>query len=518
MEESVSRNEDAVVAKRCSRQGPWPVGRMDEMATHNNTGKRGFWISGALAVLVVMMPPLARPQNVPVSPEKPWHSKNEAEFTQDVSAYSKRRFSLDVNHIYTLAELVDLAEKHNPETKAAWENALEQADALGVARSELFPTLAAAVLSQTEREEPYSGTSFYRETIQSFDLSLDLNYTIFDFGARAGRIDAAKAGLLAANFTFNDVHRQLIYRVAKAYYELLNATGQEEAARSSLDNAEAVQRSAEALQSNGLATLPDVLEAKSATAQAEYDLQAALGAEDVAHGNLLTALGASPTSTIQVQPIVQLATPDSIEGTVDDAIDRAIRQRPDLMRQLASIRAANAALKQARAAYFPTLRLDAQPDAQSLYAMEQTNPGGHTSQLDGSFTLSLSWTIFDGGARKSNRAQAKASLKQAESQADTTRDLVENEIWTAYSNLKTALRQRRAAQALLEAANQSYSAATESYRYGVRSLLDVTEAQRIFAKARSADVLAQAQVLTALADLAFEEGDSIQPAHARSQP
>ena len=488
------------------------------MKIHNYLAEWGYWIPIAVAVWVIMIAPLARPQDAPLSPEQPWHSEKEAELAQALSSYSKRHFSIDANHMYTLAELVDLAEKHNPETKSAWENAIEQAGALGVARGELFPTLAAAALSQTEREEPYSGTTFYRETIQSFDLTFDLNYTIFDFGARRSRIDAAGAGLLAANFAFNDVHRQLIYRVSKAYYELLNASGQEEAARSSLDNAEAIQRSAEALQSNGLATLPDVLEAKSAAAQAEYDLQAALGAEDVAHGNLLTALGASPTSRIQVQPIVQLAIPDSIEGTVDDAIDRAVRQRPDLMRQLASIRAANAEVRQTRAAYFPTLSLDAQPDAQSLYAMEQTSPGGHTTQLDGSFTLSLSWTIFDGGARKSNRAQAKASLQQAESQADTTRDLIENGIWTAYSNLKTALRQRRAAQALLEAANQSYNAATESYHYGVRNLLDVTDAQRTLAKARSADVLAQTQVLTALADLAFEEGDSIQPAHARSQP
>jgi outer membrane protein len=494
------------------------VGRMDEMAMHNHSGRWGYSISTALAVWAVLISPLIRAQNVPISPEKPWHSKKEAAFAQDFSSYSRQNFSLDANHIYTLAELVDLAEAHNPETRSAWENSLEQAGALGVARSELFPTLTAAVLSQTERAEPYSGTSFYRETIQSFELSLDLNYTIFDFGARSGRIDASRAVLLAANFAFNDVHRQLIYQVARAYYELLNASGQEEAARSSLDNAQAVQRSAEALQSNGLATLPDVLEAKSATAQAEYDLQAALGAEDVAHGNLATALGASPTSKIQVQPIIQLVIADSIEGTVEDAIDRAIRQRPDLMRQLASIRAANAEVKQAQAAYFPILSLDAQPDAQSLYAMEQKNPGGHTAQLDGSFTLSLSWTIFDGGARKSNRAQAKASLRQAESQAETTRDLIENGIWSAYSNLKTALRQRRAAQALLEAANQSYNAATESYRYGVRNLLDVTEAQRTLAKARSADVLAQARVLTALADLAFEEGDSIQPAHARPQP
>ena len=488
------------------------------MGMHNPSGKRGCWTSTALAIWMVMMSPLARAQSAPTSPEKPWHSQKEAELVQDLGSYSKRNFSLDADHVYTLAELVDVAEVHNPETKAMWENALKQADTLGVARSELFPTLAVAVLSQTERDEPYSGTAFYRETIQSFNLTLDLNYTIFDFGARTGRIDAARAGLLAADFAFNDVHRQLIYRVAKAYYELLNASGQEQAAQSSLTNAQAVQQSAEALRNNGLSTLPDVLEARSATAQAQYDLQVAQGAESVAHGNLLTALGASPTSNIVVQPIDQLATPDSIEGTVDQAIDRAVRQRPDLMRQLASIRAANAEVKQTRATYFPTLTLDVQPDAQALYAMEQTNPGRHTAGLDGSLTLNLSWTILDGGARKNRRAQASAEVQFAKAQADKTRDQIENGVWTAYSNLKTALRQRLAAQALLEAATQSYEAATQSYRFGVRNLLDVTEAQRTLARARSADVLARAQVLTALANLAFEEGDSIQPAKPRSQP
>jgi outer membrane protein TolC len=132
--------------------------------------------------------------------------------------------------------------------------------------------------------------------------------------------------------------------------------------------------------------------------------------------------------------------------------------------------------------------------------------------------LNLSWTIFDGGARKNRRAQAAAEVQFAKAQADTTRDQIENGVWTAYSNLKTALRQRLAAQVLLDAAMQSYEAATQSYRFGVRSLLDVTEAQRALARARSADVLARAQVFTALAKLAFEEGDSIQPARPRSQP
>jgi outer membrane protein TolC len=457
-------------------------------------------------------------QSAPVSPNHPWHSSAE----QRVERYAERtrgqEFAVNASATYSLAELVDLAESHNPDTRAAWENARTQAAALGVTRAELFPTLAVSALSQTSRVETYLNTRFYRQTFQSSDLVLYLRYTIFDFGARAGRIDAAKAELLGANFTFNDVHSRLIYQVASAYYQLLNAAGQEAAARANLANAQAVQQAAEVSLKNGLATLPDVLEARSSTAQAEYDLQAALGAEDVAHGNLATALGASPTSSISVRPLDQVTLPDGTQGTVEEAIDRALRQRPDLMRQTEAIRKADAELKEAQAAYFPTLSVNGQPVAQSIYGMQQTLPWGHTAGLNGDLTLNLSWTIFDGGARKNEVARARSNVQAASAQADALRDQIENGVWTAYSNLKTALRQRQAAQALLDASDQSYNAAIQSYRYGVRNLLDVTEAQRTLARARSAEVLARTHVLTALADLALETGDAIQPGKPRQQP
>jgi outer membrane protein len=111
---------------------------------------------------------------------------------------------------------------------------------------------------------------------------------------------------------------------------------------------------------------------------------------------------------------------------------------------------------------------------------------------------------------KNNLARAEADVLAAQASANLTRDQVADEVWAAYSNLKTAFRERQAAVALLEAASQSYAAALESYNYGVRNLLDVTAAQRTLAQAQSTDVLARTQVLTALADLAFRTGDSIQ--------
>ena len=472
----------------------------------------------AIAFVILNFARAALAQIAPVSPDRPWHSIQERRIESDAKQVRESKFSVDPNVTYSLPELIDLAEAHNPETRVAWEGARAQLAALGLARSELYPTLAAIAVSQINRSQVLFGARFYRQTEQAFEGTLDLSYTVFDFGARAGRIAAASAELLAADFAFNDTHRRLIYQVEEAYYRLLNATGQEEAARASLLNAQTVQQAAEERLKNGLATLPDVLEARSATAQAEYDLQAVLGSEEIARGDLATALGASATATIRVQPLSQVPTPDSISDTVDQAIDRAFEQRPDLMQQLADVRSANARIKEAHAAYYPALKVNATPSAQSLYGLQQTLPWAHTTDLTGGLIFSLNWTVFDGGARKSRLAEAEANSRAAEAQVSAAKDQIADEIWTAYSNLKTALRQRQSAVALLDAANQSYAAELESYKYGVRSFLDVTAAQRTLAQARSTDVLARTQVLTSVANLAFQTGDAIQSGARRPRP
>ncbi len=448
-------------------------------------------------------------QSAPVSSNRPWRSSVERQIEEDARGLLDFRFDIDPDHGYTLAELVDLAESHNPETRVAWERARAQAAALGVARSELYPTLAAAALSGVTRSQAYLTDRFYRQTIGDFQVALDLNYTLFDFGARSGRIAAARAEVLAANFAFNDTHRTIISRVQQAYYQLLTAMGQEDAARASLSNAQAVQQSAEERLKNGLATLPDVLEARSATAQTEYELQSVLGAEQIAAGNLATVLGTSATTTIHVQPLEELPIPQSFDESVDVVINRALVQRPDLMQQVADVRSANARVKEAQAAYYPSLSFTASPTAQSLYGMQQQFPWGHTAGLTGGAAFNLNWTVFDGGARRNKLAEAESNVHAAEAQVHVARDQIADEVWTAYSNLNTALRQRQAATALLEATSRSYDAALESYTYGLRNLLDVTAAQRTLAQARSTDVLARTQVLAALADLAFRSGDSI---------
>ena len=485
------------------------AGRATEPAPRDTIWQsRGMARAMLMAFLVCRA--YAGSQDAPPSPDRPWHSAGEAGLQDEGRFLAPPVFPLDSRTNYSLGELIDLAESHNPDTRAAWEGARAQAATLGLARSELYPAITAVALSQLTRGNAFFGTAFYRQTIQEFEGALELSYTVFDFGARAGRINAATAQLLAANSSFNDAHRQVIYRVEQAYYQLLNSAGQLAAAQASLTNAQTVQQAAEDRLQNGLATQPDVLEARSATAQAEYELQAIIGAQDIAQGNLAKSLGTTPTAPIHVQPLQQLTIPDALADTVDQALNRAFDQRPDLLQQLAEVRSANARVKEARAAYYPILSLSASGGGQGLYGSQDSGPWISRGDFVGGIGLSLSWPLFDGGARKSKLARAKADVLASEANVNATRDAIAEEVWRAYSNLRTAFRQRQSALALLSAAEQSYAAALESYNHGVRNLLDVTAAQRTLAQARSTDVLARTQVLASLAELAFRTGDSLQ--------
>jgi outer membrane protein TolC len=76
-------------------------------------------------------------------------------------------------------------------------------------------------------------------------------------------------------------------------------------------------------------------------------------------------------------------TPESIGQTVGEVIDRALSQPLDLLAEVAGIREANSQRKEARAAYYPSLDLRANPTAGSYYFMQQGLPWGHTADLTG---------------------------------------------------------------------------------------------------------------------------------------
>ena len=79
-------------------------------------------------VLLIAGPVFA--QSAPASPDRPSHFPGEQQIEDAAKPFREARFSIETDTTYTLAELVNLAEEHNPETRAAWENARVRAPVL----------------------------------------------------------------------------------------------------------------------------------------------------------------------------------------------------------------------------------------------------------------------------------------------------------------------------------------------------------------------------------------------------
>ena len=95
------------------------------------------------------MPPRLGRQVSP-TPSAPWHSPDLRGYTSVLK--SAERSPIDPQKRYELVELIDLAQRLNPETRVAWEAARQAAIGVGLVESEYFPVLALAALGGYQSE------------------------------------------------------------------------------------------------------------------------------------------------------------------------------------------------------------------------------------------------------------------------------------------------------------------------------------------------------------------------------
>src|SRR5260370_30677257 len=92
----------------------------------------------AILFLFLLSVSHASAQSAPASPNRPWHSPTERQVQDETRHLRDFRLGTDPTQPYSLVELIDLAETHNPETRVSWQRARAHAAALPVARSELY--------------------------------------------------------------------------------------------------------------------------------------------------------------------------------------------------------------------------------------------------------------------------------------------------------------------------------------------------------------------------------------------
>ncbi len=426
--------------------------------------------------------------------------------------------AIDPSHPYTLAELIDIAERNNPRTRILWERAKQRADALGVEKSAYYPVLAGLAAFGDQRTvapfpKPLAPRGYTMVEIPVVQPEITLQYLIFDFGKREGRVDEAAAQKIAAGAIFIAANQQVAFRAAAAYYGLLIAQERLEAAKATLKTDQTTQDAAEDRLDNGRATLPDVLNARAETAQSVFDLESADGDEKIARVTLTEAVGADPSPNILIDGQKSTPLPQTLTFPIDSLIDRAIDNRPDLQAEAAEIRASDDAIRQAKAAYRPQIVLMGSAAQTSVWPTTDYGELGHASEPTWSVAMGVEWRLWDGGARKNALAISQSKRREAQDQMSELRNQATREVWTTYIAFRTAMRKEQAAEALLNSAGMSYSASLDAYQYGVKSLVDVLTAEKQLAQARLSSVSARSQLFLDAVSLEFVTGNLL-----RSQP
>lgn len=419
--------------------------------------------------------------------------------------------ALDPKRPYHLDELVDFAERSNPGTRVAWEHARQASDRLHIARGAYYPELTLLALFGDSRvinpfPKPLAPRGYTMAETPIVAPAIGLEYALFDAGRRSSGVEESAALRLAAAAGFQRVNQQVALSVVRGYYDLITADQRLTAARQILLTAQTTEDAAQAQLDQGRATLPDVLNARAARTQAAFDLEDAIGAARITRVALRESLGAAPSDQIEVAAPAQQPDAVDIAASVESLVDAALAERPDLQQLSEQVHAADASVHAAQAAQRPQVRLEARLGQTAMWPTSDYGTLGSADQTTWNVGVNVSWSIFDGGRRSREVALARSEARQRQDELAGQRDRAAREVWTAYVTAHTALRQRDAAAALLQAAETSYNATFEAYQYGVKNLIDVVTAEQQLAKARLARVQADSSVWISTVELEYATG------------
>jgi len=425
----------------------------------------------------------------------------------------------------SMMDVIDLSLRNNPATRESWATARAAADQYGSARGSLYPTINGNVnLSRTTSTAGGSGgsafggtgsgsgtgndstgtrggTSVGSSSRTQLTPSLSVSYLVFDLGGRSGSIEAAKQRAIASDLAHNTTIQNVVLQAESAVFGYLATRALREAQTVAVQEAQADTAAAEARLRVGVGTLEEVLQTRTALAQAKLQLATLGGNLLAARANVASAMGVQANARFDIPQITSTDSVATVAASVDTLINRAITLRPDLAASRADAAALAAEIRIARSAGYPALTLS----STTSYA-RQIQGAGNTTGRNFSVVLGLQIPIFNGFSREYDIRTARDLYEAGLARVQSSAQQISVQVFTSYAALQTATERVTAAVELLAAAQQSSDVALGRYREGVGTIVDVLLARSALASARAAEIQARWEWRTALAQLAHDVG------------
>ena len=415
-------------------------------------------------------------------------------------------------HDPALQQLIQVALENNRDLRVAALNIDAFAAQYRIQRADLFPAVSANATGNRQRVPERASqtgeagiTSSYSATVGISAYELDL----------FGRVRSLSEEALQQYFATEEGRRStqisLVANVANAY---LTWQADKELRKLTQDTLGAFEESYKlTARSNevGVASALDLAQSRTSVENARAQLARYTRQVAQDENSLVLLLGTGiPANLREAKPLSDDLLSDVPPGLPSDLLQR----RPDILQAEYNLKAANANIGAARAAFFPSISLTANagslsPDLSGLFK------GGSGTWL---FQPQINLPIFNAGA-------LRASLEYSEIQKDIGVANYEKSIQTAFQEVADGLAARQTYTEQLQAqrdfvtANQDYYRLAERrYRIGVDSNLTFLDAQRQLFSAQQALITDRLAQLNSAVNLYKALGGGWNEQTARAEP
>lgn len=395
----------------------------------------------------------------------------------------------------TLETALAYATEHNPALLRTAEQIKEQEGVLVQVKSAYLPSVGAnAAASRTD--DGLLESPLYKD--HGWKLDITARQVLYNGGGNQARVRGERERLEAARLSFTAALNDTVLGLNQQFHAVLLAREIISVHEESLRVLEAALQQARDRRNAGTASDFEVLRAEVSVANEKPVLIRARNNYRVAQDRLRTTLGAPAVKGVQTDLELQgtlAVTRRKVD--LEQVLEAAHTQRPELARQSRVIAAAEQDIRSAKSGYLPTLTASA--GYQWTGTSMETTPRSH---LDGwAASVQGSWAIFDGRATAGKVRQNQSRLRQVK-HADTELQLaVDLDVREAYSTLTEADELLNASEKVVEQAQESLRLTQTRLQAGTATQLDLLQAQSALTDSRSNFAQAQYSYIVATASL-----------------
>lgn len=392
----------------------------------------------------------------------------------------------------SLESYIALAKKQNPQVRisnaAVRTSMANQKSAL----SQLLPHVdadAQAGYSQAQRQT--SGNSVGG----NYSAGISASQLIFDFGKSWLVSSASSKSVDAARYDEQDAQQTVVLNATTAYFNYLKAQMLFTVAQDAFSQYQAHLEQARALFETGKQARFTVTKAEVDVANATVNVITAKNGVRLAKLQMDVAAGTNLGDSLVLADSLDVREQDI---TREEAVSRALERRPELVALRARCEAARLQLTSAKTALLPDL------NANASYGYRRTDVTDWNWDYNVGVTLSAS--LYEGGALVASVRSASAAYDQALAKFDLQKQAVASEVEQHYYEKAEAYERISATKKLIEQAAEGLELSQQRFAAGAAPSLEVTDAEAALASAKSSHAQALYDYRTAHANLLASMG------------